>query len=128
MEDLMISVKKALDEGYIKRIRDNDYSYYEDIANSSKQHIVDMLILKDNVSALYETRYRYAHEVIDIIAKELSLHDEQVYLYALPVDGQHPVINRLNDYISDRGNKAELKKELNALKKENEVLKNLIRG
>ena len=128
MKNLMLEMKKALDEGYIKSDRDRADKYYEDIANSSQQHIVGMLMLKDRAVALYETRYRYACEVIDLIAQELDLDSEGICLYHLKVNETHPVIDRLNNYISNRGNKAELKKEVNELKKENAVLKNLLRG
>ena len=124
--NLMLEMKKALDEGYIKSDRDRADKYYEDIANSSQQHIVDMLMLKDRAVALYEARYRYACEVIDLIAQELDVSDSGLYLYHLKVDDAHPVIDRLSDYISTRGDKAKLKKEVNELKKENAVLRSLL--
>jgi hypothetical protein len=85
----------------------------------------DLCKLKDRNIALYDKRWQAAKEVIDAIAEWAGISDNGRYLYGL-VDGQTPIIDKLEGYLSHRGDKVQLKKRIDELETENRVLRSLV--
>lgn len=95
----------------------------------SKESLAAFCRIKDRSNDMYFRRYQAAREVIDIIAKEVGIDPEHTsfWLYAPEPDGKSPILNRLKDWVSRSGEKAQLKKKVQELEQENALLRSLIR-
>lgn len=125
MKKLMQEINDKLNEAYLKSEHEKDGGYYKRLAESEPKQVIEVLLIKDKLIALYETRLCYAQEVIDLVAEELDLNDKGLYLYALKVDDRHPILEKLKEYLSRGGNKVKLKKRVDELENENAVLRSI---
>lgn len=85
--------------------------------------------MKDTSNDMYYRRYQAAKDVIDMIANEVDIDpDDTAYnLYVPDPDCGSPILNRIKDYISRGGEKALLKKRVQELEKENQILRSVLR-
>lgn len=95
----------------------------------SKETLATLCRMKDRSNDLYFKRYQGAREVIDLIAKQVGIDPEHTsfWLYTPESDGSSPILNRINDWVSRSGEKAQLKKRLQELEQENAILRSLIK-
>jgi hypothetical protein len=98
---------------------------YYDGKNLTPEQWQDLCKLKDRNVALYDKRWQAAKEVIDKIAEWVGINDNGRYLYGL-VDGETPILDKLEEYLSHRGDKVQLKKRIDELEAENRVLRSLV--
>lgn len=94
----------------------------------SKESLAAFCRMKDRSNDLFFKRYQAAREVIDIIAREVGIDpdDTGLWIYAPDTDGGSPILNRIKEWVSRSGEKAQLKKRLQELEQENAVLRSLI--
>lgn len=94
----------------------------------SKESLATFCRMKDRSNDLFFKRYQAAREVIDIIAREVGIDPDTtgLCLYAPDTDGGSPILNRIKEWVSRSGEKAQLKKRLQELEQENTVLRSLI--
>lgn len=95
----------------------------------SKEILAKFCRMKDRSNDLYFRRYQAAREVIDLIAKQVGIDPEHTsfWLYTPEADGSSPILNRIKDWVSRSGEKAQLKKRLQELEQENTILRSLIK-
>lgn len=95
-----------------------------------KDTLVRFCLMKDRSNDLYFRRYQAARDVIDMVAKEVGIDPENtsLWLYAPDADGGTPILNRIKEWVSRSGEKAQLKKKLHDLEQENAFLRTLIRN
>lgn len=110
-------------EGIISQSKD-PYRY----DSFDKDTLADFCKMKDRSNDMYFRRFQAAKEVIDQIAKEVGIDPENTsfWLYAPESDGYSPIVNRIKEWVSRSGEKAQLKKKLQELEKENSVLRSLL--
>lgn len=94
----------------------------------SKESLAGFCRMKDRSNDLFFKRYQAAREVIDIIAREVGIDPDKtgLWIYAPDEDGGSPILNRIKEWVSRSGEKAQLKKRLQELEQENAVLRSLI--
>lgn len=93
-----------------------------------KETLADFCRMKDRSNDMYFRRFQAAKEVIDLIAEEVDINPNNMgfWLYSPTADGGSPITNRIKEWISRSGEKAQLKKRLQELEKENNILRSLI--
>lgn len=93
-----------------------------------KETLADFCRMKDRSNDMYFRRYQAAREVINLIAKEVGIDPENTgfWLYAPETDGGSPILNRIKEWVSRSGEKAQLKKRAQELEQENTILRSLI--
>lgn len=118
---------KLLDryEGLTFRLKD-PHGYYDGF---SRETLMEFCMIRDRKNNLYIKRTQAARDVIDMIAKLVGIDPEDTgfWLYAPDADGSSPILNRLEEWISRSGDKAQLKKRVQELEAENALLRSLIR-
>jgi hypothetical protein len=77
---------------------------------------------------LFFRRAEAAKEVIDLIARKVGIDqdDTSFWLYAPDADGSTPILDRIEEWFSRSGEKAQLKRRLQELEQENALLRSLI--
>lgn len=90
--------------------------------------LIAFCMMKDKSNELYFRRYQAARDVIDLIAKTVDIdpNNTSFWLYSPETDGSSPIVNKIKNYISSRGEKAKLKKRVDELESENSLLRSLI--
>lgn len=108
---------------------DRPDSYYE----KEGVNWQDMARIKDKSTALYDKRWQAACEVIDIIALKVGIDPEKsgLYLYSVDWDSRtseasSPLANKIDDWFDKGGDKVKLKKRIDELENENQVLRSLV--
>ena len=93
-----------------------------------KDTLIAFCLIKDNSNDLYFRRFQAARDVIDLIAKLVDIDPDNTgfWLYSPEADGNSPIIKKIENYISNRGEKAKLKKRVDELERENSLLRSLI--
>lgn len=93
-----------------------------------KETLIAFCLLKDRSNDLYFRRFQAARDVIDLIARSVDIDPENTsyWLYSPNADGTSPIIKKIENYISNRGEKAKLKKRVDELERENSLLRSLI--
>lgn len=104
---------------------DRPAEYYEEIQMPVIGDYRDMLRFKDQSTARYDIRYQAAKAVIDLVADRIGLQDKGHYLYA-PSNGSSPLVEKLDEYFDRSGDKVKLKKRIEELEYENQVLRSLV--
>ena len=94
----------------------------------SKDGLEVLCRLKDRNIDLFMKRYQAAWEVIDTVARAVGIDPDNsgFWLYALDSDGNSAIVNRINEWISRAGDKAQIKKRLQELEDENRILRSLL--
>lgn len=94
----------------------------------SKDTLVSFCLMKDRSNDIFFRRYQAAREVIDLIAKQVGIDpkDTGFWLYAPDIDGTTPITKRIEEWFSRSGEKAQLKRRLQELEKENTLLRSLL--
>lgn len=94
----------------------------------SKETLEGFCRIKDRSNDLFYKRFQAAREVIDLIAEKIGIDPENTsfWLYAPDCDGTTPIIKRIEEWFSRSGEKAKLKRRLQELEQENELLRSLI--
>lgn len=94
----------------------------------SKETLERFCRIKDRSNDLFYKRFQAAREVIDLIAEKIGIDPENTsfWLYAPDCDGTTPIIKRIEEWFSRSGEKAKLKRRLQELEQENELLRSLI--
>lgn len=94
-----------------------------------RETLAEFCRMKDRSNDIYFKRTQAARDVIDMIAKLVGIDPEDTgfWLYAPDADGSSPILNRLEEWISRSGDKAQLKKRVQELEAENALLRSLIR-
>lgn len=84
--------------------------------------------LKDRSNDIYLRRTEAAWAVIDLVAAKVGIDpkDTGFWLYAPNMDGSSPIVDRIEEWISRSGDKAQLKKRVQELEQENSILRSLI--
>ncbi len=84
--------------------------------------------MKDKSNDLFFRRAEAAKEVIDLIARKVGIDpdDTSFWLYAPDADGSTPILDRIEEWFSRSGEKAQLKRRLQELEQENALLRSLI--
>lgn len=93
-----------------------------------KKTLIAFCLFKDRSNDLYFRRFQAARDVIDLIARLVDIDPENTsyWLYSPEADGTSPIIKKIENYISNRGEKAKLKKRVDELERENSLLRSLI--
>lgn len=86
--------------------------------------------LKDRSNDIFVRRYQAAREVIDLIAAKVGIDpdDTDLWLYSPDTGGSSPILLRIEEWFSRSGEKAQLKRRVQELTGENELLRSLIQG
>jgi len=94
----------------------------------SAETLAQFCRLKDKSNDLFFRRAEAAKEVIDLIAKKVGIDpdDTSFWLYAPDADGSTPILDRIEEWFSRSGEKAQLKRRLQELEQENALLRSLI--
>lgn len=94
----------------------------------SKETLADFCRMKDRSNDMYFRRFQAAREVIDIIARKVGIDpgNTSFWLYSPEPDGTTPIVNRIEDWFSRSGEKAQIKRRLQELEQENALLRSLI--
>lgn len=84
---------------------------------------------KDKSNDLFVRRYEAAREVIDVIARQVSIDPDTsgLSLYYPDFDGSCIIARRIEEWVSRSGDKAVLKKRVKELEQENLILRSLVR-
>lgn len=108
---------------------DRPDSYYE----AEGVNWQDLAKLKDRSTALYDKRWQAACEVIDIIARKVGIDPQEsgLYLYGVDWDSKtkaasSPLADKIDSWFDKSGDKVKLKKRIDELENENQVLRSLI--
>lgn len=90
--------------------------------------LASFCLMKDKSNDLYFKRTQAAREVIDLIAEKVGIDPNETseFLYAPDFDGSSPIISIMEDWLSRRGEKVQLKKRIQELEKENSIFRSLI--
>ena len=101
---------------------------HHDGKNISPEGYATICRMKDRTNAMLDRRWQAAKEVIDLIAKRVGINpqDTSYYLYAPDYDGSSPLLKKIDEYFSRGGDKLKMKKHINELENENQVLRKLI--
>lgn len=101
---------------------------YYDGKNISSEGYATICRMKDRTNALLDRRVQAAKEVIDLIAKRIGIdpQDTCYFLYAPDYDGSSPLLRKIDEYLSRGGDKVKMKKRIDELENENQVLRSLI--
>lgn len=93
-----------------------------------KETLADFCRMKDRSNDMFFRRYQAARDVIDLIAKEVGIDPDNTgfWLYSPEADGGSPILNRIKEWVSRSGEKAQLKKRVQELEQENAILRSLI--
>lgn len=85
--------------------------------------------VKDKSNDLFVRRYEAAREVIDVIARQVSIDPDTLGLsiYYPDFDGSSVIARRIEEWVSSSGDKAMLKKRVRELEQENLILRSLVR-
>ncbi|MCD8087110.1 MAG: hypothetical protein LUE22_00775 [Oscillospiraceae bacterium] len=94
----------------------------------SKESLAMLCRLKDKTSDLFFRRAEAAREVIDIIAAAVGIDpkDTSFWLYAPDYDSPSRIVKIIEDWVSYRGVKAQLKKRVQELERENSLLRSVL--
>lgn len=94
----------------------------------SKEGLATFCSLQSRSNDLFFRRAEAAREVIDIIARKVGIDpdDTSYALYTLDLDGSSPIVRKIDELFSRKGEKATLKKRVDELEKENSILRSLI--
>jgi hypothetical protein len=94
----------------------------------SAETLAEFCRMKDRSNDLFFRRAEAAKAVIDLIARKVGIDpdDTGFWLYAPDVDGSSPILNRIEEWFSRSGEKAQLKRRLQELEQENALLRSLI--
>lgn len=94
----------------------------------SKETLADFCQMKDRSNDMYFRRFQAAREVIDIMARKVGIDpdDTSFWLYSPETDGTTPIVNRIEEWFSRSGEKAQIKRRLQELEQENALLRSLI--
>lgn len=100
----------------------------EEYMKFEKEALAQFCSMKDRTNDLFVRRYEAAREVIDIIAKAIGIdpQDTGFWLYAPNEDGTTPIIDRIASWFSRSGEKAQLKRRVQELEKENAILRSVL--
>ena len=84
--------------------------------------------MKDRSNDMFLRRNEAANAVIDLIARKVGIDPENTsfWLYAPDADGTTPIINRIEEWFSRSGEKAQIKRRLQELEQENALLRSLL--
>lgn len=84
--------------------------------------------MKDKSNDLFFRRAEAAKEVIDLVAKKVGIDPDNtsLWLYAPNADGSTPILDRIEEWFNRSGEKAQLKRRLQELEQENNLLRSLI--
>jgi len=84
--------------------------------------------MKDRTNALLDRRWQAAKDVIDLIAKRIGIDPQDTchFLYAPDYDGSSPLLRKIDEYLTRGGDKVKMKKRIDELENENQILRSLI--
>lgn len=100
-----------------------DTSRYD---NFSKESLAAFCRMKDKSINLLLQRCKGAREVIDILADEIGMNDLGLALYFPDEEGSSPILRRISGWVERSGEKAQLKKKVQELERENSLLRSLL--
>lgn len=94
-----------------------------------KDALAALCRVKDKSNDLFVRRYEAAREVIDVIARQVSIDPDTLGLsiYYPEFDGSSVIARRIEEWVSSSGDKAMLKKRVRELEQENLILRSLVR-
>lgn len=94
-----------------------------------KDALAALCRVKDKSNDLFVRRYEAAREVIDVIARQVSIDPDTLGLsiYYPDFDGSSVIARRIEEWVSSSGDKAMLKKRVRELEQENLILRSLVR-
>lgn len=100
----------------------------DDYMKCSKEGLAVIRCLKNKTNDMFFCRYEAAKAVIDVIARQIGINPDNCgfWLYAPNVDGTSPISERIENWLSRSGEKAQLKRRIQELESENAVLRSLI--
>ena len=95
-----------------------------------KPTLIHLLRIKDKSNDIFMRRYEAAREVIDMVAEAVGINPNNTgeWLYAPDYDDSSPIVRKMKEWLSRSGEKAQLKKRVDELTQENEILRSAIRG
>lgn len=98
-------------------------------SNFDKESLTMFCRMKDRTTATFQMRLDNARQVIDHVARAVGINPEDTsyYLYSLDADGSSPITRALEGWISYRGDKAQLKRRVQELEQENQLLKKMMK-
>jgi len=128
---------RAIKEGY--RVYHSDFNRPDDYYQNDKKdfpavgELWEVLKFKDTNTAIYDMRWQAACEVIDIIAMCVGIDPETSGFNLYGVDWNYKeqkansrIADKITELLESSGDKVKLKKRVNELEKENEILRSLI--
>lgn len=94
----------------------------------SKEGLATLCAMKDKSNDLFLRRANAARAVIDIIAMQVGIDpkDSGLSLYAPHEDGTTHIFEMIESWFSKSGEKAQLKRRLQELEKENSILRSVL--
>ncbi len=100
----------------------------DDYMKCGKEGLAVICCIKNKTNDVFMRRYKAARAVIDIIARQIGINPDNCgfWLYAPNVDGTSPISERIENWLSRSGEKAQLKRRIQELESENAVLRSLI--
>jgi hypothetical protein len=94
--------------------------------NLSKEDLVVLLRATNRTADIFQRRITERSEVIYEIAKYVGVNDCE-YIYGLDDKGNSPLLDKMKNWFDNSGDKAKLKKKVEELENEIEVLKKYIK-
>ncbi|MEG1562176.1 MAG: hypothetical protein RR365_00785 [Bacteroides sp.] len=84
--------------------------------------------MKDKSNDMFFRRTQAAREVINLIARKVGINpdDTSFWIYAPDTEDSSPILNRIDEWFSRSGEKAQIKRRLQELEQENALLRSLI--
>jgi len=129
--------KRTIEHGYLRGYHsefDRPDSYYENLKETPLTSFAQMAKFKDRNAALFDKRWQAACEVIDVIAKKLGFSEEDLglHLYGVTLDADTKtatcnLADEMDKFFNKSGDKVKLKKRIDELEKENQLLRDMLR-
>lgn len=113
----------SMEECEVEEVSENEKKYEEHTA----EFLASLCRLKDRSFKIVRGGLEKAREVIDVIAKKVDLEDKGLWLYGL-IDGKSRIADKMDEYFSRSGDKVKMKKRLDELENENNILRSLLGG
>ena len=125
-EEDMTNEEKLLCERYQSDF-EKEEGYY-DGRNISLEGYATICRMKDRTNAMLDRRLQAAKEVIDLIAERVGINpqDTGFFLYVPDYDDSSPLLRKIDEYFSRGVDKVKMKKHIDELENENQVLRKLI--
>lgn len=101
-------------------------TFYEEYKKFDVDTLISFLFLKERQNETQRRQIDSRNEVIELIAEYIGIADKGLCIYEIYEDGTTPILDKLIQFIDKSGDKVKLKKRIDELVNENNILRTLI--